>query len=215
MANKESTETLTRSKSIPSEVIDEIAARNLQRSQRESEIKEPPFVADHVKSKLQEFTFVVCGAPRTGKSTLINAIINKELAPTESGLSAVTLETKCYQLEGFCPEKIDEQTGEKLQESQSFRINIWDTKGITKWDKSITDIIIEKNPMCMILCSSPGSFANDKVIRSLIEQCVNSKVFVALVCTNQYHDSDEKRTTVMEEFHTLLKVSYCRMFNNS
>jgi GTPase SAR1 family protein len=208
MADKESILALKRSQSVAPELVLEVAAENLRRSQHECELSNPKFVADHAKSKLQEFTFVVCGAPRTGKSTLINAILNKELAPTKSGPSAITLETNCYTLEGLCPERINEQTGEKLQETQTFRINIWDTKGITTWDKKIADIVNEKNPMCLILCSSPGSFAKDEFIRPLINQCVVLKVFIALVCTNQWNDSDEKRTKVMEEFKDLLAVSY-------
>jgi GTPase SAR1 family protein len=198
----------TRTESIPSEIILEVAAENLRKSLHECELKNPKFVSDHAKNKLQEFTFVVCGGPRTGKSTLINAIINKDLAPTKSGPSAVTLESKCYPLEGTSRETIDENTGEILEEAQQFRINIWDTKGITTWDKSIADIIDEKKPMCLILCSSPGSFAKDECIRPLINQCINLNVFVALVCTNPWNGSDDKRKTVMQELHDLLKVCF-------
>jgi GTPase SAR1 family protein len=206
MATEESMKNLARTQSVSPEVILDVAANNLRKSRYECEEKNPKFVADHAKNKLQEFNFVVCGAPRTGKSTLINAIINKDLAPTKSGPSAVTLETKCYSIEGNRPDQSDELLE---QEAQQFRINIWDTKGITTWDKSIADIIDEKQPMCMILCSSPGSFAKDKFIRPLIDQCINLKIFIALVCTNPWNDSDEKRTTVMQELHDLLKVCYC------
>jgi GTPase SAR1 family protein len=201
MADNELIPSLERSKSIAPELVLEVAAENLEKSRRKLELTNPEFVADHAKSRLQEFTFVICGAPRTGKSTLINAILNKDLAPTKAGPSAVTSETTCYTLQGNSPEKTDD-------ESQTFRINIWDTKGITTWDKTIADIIKEKNPMCLILCSSPGSFAKDDLIRPLINQCITSKVFVALVCTNQWNDSDEKRTKIMEEFHDLLKVRH-------
>jgi GTPase SAR1 family protein len=200
MTDKKSIPSFERSQSISPEIVSKIAVENLQKFHNECDAQNPKFVADHVKNKLQEFTFVVCGAPRTGKSTLINAIINKELAPTKSGPSPVTLETISYTIEGTCPEK--------LQDSQKFRINIWDTKGITTWDQTIANIITEKNPMCMILCSSPGSFAKDEFIRPLITQCVSLKVFIALVCTNQWNDSDEKRTKTMQEFHDLLQVSY-------
>ncbi|CAF0796003.1 unnamed protein product [Adineta ricciae] len=199
MSEEEATVKIRRTASVDSEAVLEVAAKNLRKSIRECEMQNPPFIADHAKSKLQEFTFVVCGAPRTGKSTLINAIINKDVAPTKSGPSAVTLETKCYTLEGPCSNDED-------QEGRTFRINIWDTRGITAWDKSIADVIEEKHPMCMILCASPGSFANDEFVRPLISQCVNSKIFVALVCTNQWNDSGEKRAKVMEEFHNLLRV---------
>lgn len=203
MSNEESATQLQRLDSVDSDVVIEVASRNLRRSIQECEVQNPKFVADHAKSKLQEFTFVVCGGPRTGKSTLINAIINKDLAPTRSGPAAVTLETKCYSLSGPCPDRFDEQQG---RESPQFRINIWDTKGITTWDRSIADIIDEKHPMCMMLCASPGSFAKDEFVRPLISQCVNQSIFVALVCTNKWNDTDEKRTRVMEEFHGLLKV---------
>ena len=202
MADRESMKRLTQTESVLPETVLEVAAENLRKSIHECELQNPKFVADHAKSKLQEFTFVVCGAPRTGKSTLINAIINKELAPTKSGPSAVTLETKCYSLEGICPDKTNEET----QEYQKFQINIWDTKGITSWNKSIADIIDEKHPMCMILCASPGSFAKDECIRPLINQCVSLNVFVALVCTNQWNDNDEKRIKIMQEFNDLFKV---------
>ena len=203
MSADEPTERVQRRGSVDTDVVLEVASKNLRRSVRECEMQNPKFIADHAKSKLQEFTFVVCGAPRTGKSTLINAIINKDLAPTRPGPSAVTLETKCYSLSGACPSQSDEQG----QESEKFQINIWDTKGIATWDKSIADIIAEKHPMCMILCASPGSFAKDESIRPLITQCVSQSIFVALVCTNRWNDTDEKRARVIQEFHDLLKVS--------
>jgi len=78
MTDKESMKSLTRAQSVSSEIVLEVAAENLRNSLHECEVQNPKFVADHAKSKLQEFTFVVCGAPRTGKSTLINAIINQD-----------------------------------------------------------------------------------------------------------------------------------------
>ena len=210
MAEKKTIPTFDRAESVSPESVLEVAAANLRKTRRECELVNPKFVADHAITRLEEFTFVVCGAPRTGKSTLINAIINKDLAPTKPGPSAVTMETKCYTLEGSCPEKTDEGAEKSEEKGQTFRINIWDTKGIGTWDEKIANIITEKNPMCLMLCSSPGSFAKDEFIRPLINQCVVSKVFVALVCTNQWNDSDEKRATVMAEFHELLKVSFNR-----
>ncbi|CAF4704640.1 unnamed protein product, partial [Rotaria sp. Silwood2] len=79
---------------------------------------------------------------------------------------------------------------------------------INTWDSSIIDIVRQKNPMCVTLCASPGSFANDKFIRGLISECVNFNIFIALVCTNPWNGSDDKRKAVMQDFHDLLKVSY-------
>ena len=184
----------------------EIGANHIRQSRRKIAEQNPEFVVECAKNKLQEFTLVVCGGPRTGKSTLVNAIIDKEVAIVRPGFTPVTLENTCYKLEGTFPEIIDEQTGTKQNESQPFQINIWDTKGIKTWDESIVKIIREYNPMCVILCSSPGSFANDHFIEPLIQECVHLNVLVALVCTNQWNDSDSKRQKVMDEFHSLLKI---------
>jgi hypothetical protein len=66
MADKESIPTFTRNKSVPPELSFEVGAENLRRSLQACASANPPFVADHAKTKLQEFTFVVCGASRTG-----------------------------------------------------------------------------------------------------------------------------------------------------
>ncbi|CAF3512221.1 unnamed protein product [Rotaria sp. Silwood2] len=195
-----------RAKSISLDAALEVGASNICRSRQEIAENNPEFFAESAKEKLQEFTLVVCGGPRTGKSTLINAILNKDLAKVRPGFAPVTMENTCYKLDGIFPEIVDEQTGEKQQESQPFQISVWDTKGITTWNESIVKIIREHNPMCVLLCSSPGSFAKDDFIKPLIQECVNLNVLVALVCTNRWNDSDIKRQRVMEEFHDLLKI---------
>lgn len=196
MMNKEIDQSLKRAKSVEPEIAFGVAEQNAHQAEIECESANPPFIVDHVKMKLQQFDLVVCGAPRTGKSTLINAILNKEVALAKPGVEAVTQQTECYTIKRSCPD----------DPFQEFRINIWDTKGITTWDENLSDHITNTKPMCLIICSSPGSYAKDDCIRPLIEQCIKLKVFVVLVCTNKHHDSDAKRQAVMEEFHGLLEV---------
>ncbi|CAF0884472.1 unnamed protein product [Rotaria sordida] len=205
MASKNNEEKRARNRTIPVTSAVTIGANNLRTSQIECANNNPSFVANYVENKLQEFTFIVCGAPRTGKSTLINAIIGRELAATSPGPVPITQESTCYELNGTFPEIIDRQTSERYVDAQQFRINIWDTKGIKTWDSSIVDIIRQKNPMCVILCASPGSFADDEFIRGLISECVHFNIFIALVCTNQWNGCDDKRKAVMQDFHDLLK----------
>jgi GTPase SAR1 family protein len=207
MADEDTRDLFKRAQSVSLDDALEVGAGHIRQSRRKVGENNPNFIAQHVQCKLQEYTLVVCGGPRTGKSTLINAILNKKLAPVAPGFNPVTLENTCYKIDGVFPEILDEHTGVEQQESQTFQISVWDTKGITAWDESIAKIIREHNPMCVILCSSPGSFAKDDFIRPLIRECVNLNVLVALACTNQWNDSDIKRQRVMEEFHDLLKVN--------
>ncbi|CAF3493006.1 unnamed protein product, partial [Rotaria sp. Silwood2] len=81
-----------RAKSISLDAALEVGASNIRRSRQEIAENNPEFFAESAKEKLQEFTLVVCGGPRTGKSTLINAILNKDLATVRPGFAPVTME---------------------------------------------------------------------------------------------------------------------------
>jgi hypothetical protein len=56
----------------------------------------------------------------------------------------------------------------------------------------------------MIYCASPGSFARLDQLQWLVDTCIKSNIFCALVCTNKYCGGAERRKQVMQDFHSLL-----------
>ncbi|CAF4112277.1 unnamed protein product [Adineta steineri] len=116
-----------------------------------------PILRRNISEKFSEINIIVCGAPRVGKSTLINAICQQKLAKTSPGLNSCTNMISCYYLKGNV--KIGDET-------INYQYNFWDTPGLENWDqeairKSLKHI--KQKPksdiICMIYCASPGSFA--------------------------------------------------------
>jgi hypothetical protein len=58
--------------------------------------------------------------------------------------------------------------------------------------------IEEKDPVCLIYCASPGTFADVKQLRPVLDFCKTKQIFCALVCTNMW--SSANRRVVLEEF---------------
>jgi ribosome biogenesis GTPase A len=83
-----------------------------------------PVMRRDISETFNEINILLCGAPRVGKSTLINAICEKQLAKTNAGLGACTNRISSYFLKGNI--EID---SEKI----NYRYNFWDTPGIEKW----------------------------------------------------------------------------------
>lgn len=155
---------------------------------------------DHVTGKIQ-FNIILIGAPRVGKSQLINAICNDEnKAETSASLNSCTKEVKCYSLE-------DNQ--QQTPGIKPFRINFYDTPGIESWINeggrtAMIKFIQDNDPICVIYCASPGSFADLEEIRPVIEFCRKKHIFWAFVCTNMWSNYARKHT--MLEFEKELAI---------
>ncbi len=148
---------------------------------------------NHVTEKVQ-FNIVLAGSPRVGKSQLINALCNINLAETSSSLNSCTKQIRCYTLE-------DNQ--QRTPGIQPFKINFYDTPGIEAWtdqggQKIMFKLIEEKEPVCFIYCAAPGSFADLKQLTPVLELCKKKEIFCALVCTNMW--ANQHRKQVIEEF---------------
>ncbi|UJR24464.1 hypothetical protein I4U23_005839 [Adineta vaga] len=154
---------------------------------------------DHVIDNLQ-FNIIVMGAPRVGKSQLINALCNGEVrAETSESLNSCTQKITSYVLES--------QTKTTDSSVQSYKITFYDTPGIESWNDNagtttMNDFIAKTDPICVIYCASPGSFAKLDQLHSILEYCKSKNIFCALVCTNMW--SGNQRQVVMEEFQKQL-----------
>ncbi|CAF0758244.1 unnamed protein product [Adineta steineri] len=93
-------------------------------------ITRDPILRQKIAEKFNEINIVVCGSPRVGKSTLINAICQQNLARTDPGLHSCTRTTSPYYVKG------NTTVGD---ENVNYRYNIWDTPGFENWDKAQAD----------------------------------------------------------------------------
>ena len=152
------------------------------------------------KTLEKAFDILLMGSPRVGKSTLINAILKKDIAKTSAGRNACTSAITYY-------EYVESYTSSIDNVSSTCSIRIWDAPGIEDWTKldvarHIKNFVKEKNPICLIYCASPGSYADIEHVKIVIEQCEKLKVFVALVVTNMY--ASDEVDYILETFKTLL-----------
>jgi GTPase SAR1 family protein len=151
----------------------------------------------------KQFNVVVCGSARVGKSTLINALCGRELAETSSSLASKTNKIEKYVLNrGF-------NLTNEASNAHEYSITIWDTPGIESWTKEhvqqhISRIMTESNPLCMIYCASPGTFARLDLLEWLIDTCIRSNIYCAFVCTNKYNGGSESRQQLLNDFHSIL-----------
>ena len=162
-----------------------------------------PMTRESIFKMFNEFNIIVCGAARVGKSTLINAICGKGLAKTSPGLDSCTKDISRYVLNGQCCIE---------NEMITYTYNFWDTPGFESWNKE--DIrtnfkkIMEKpksDPLCMIYCASPGSFANTEQLEWLLDVCIREhRLLCAFVVTNKWAGQKSQRLAILNKYKELL-----------
>ncbi|CAF5166042.1 unnamed protein product, partial [Rotaria sp. Silwood1] len=114
------------------------------------------------------------GSLRFGKNQLINAICNSEnKAETSASLNSCTKDVTCYFLE-------DNQ--QQMPGLKPFRVNFYDTPEIESWTDqggttAMRKFIEEKDPVCVIYCAAPGTFAHLAQIRPILKFCQEKKSF--------------------------------------
>ncbi|CAF1356304.1 unnamed protein product, partial [Didymodactylos carnosus] len=150
--------------------------------------------------KIVTSNVILCGAPRVGKSTLINAICQKYLAETSAGLGSCT-----QGIRGYKTISSEENTSSNIQHETIF----WDTPGFESWEENFvrgtfTTLLDQTNPLCMIYCASPGSYADMVQVEWFVHECIKRTIFVALVCTNMWKDK-KLRLALYREFLSLLE----------
>jgi len=151
----------------------------------------------------KEYSIVVCGSSAVGKSRLVNALCGRQVASISSSLSSHTDKIEKYVL------KRNDASANNAASSVQYSITIYDTPGIESWTEQhvrsyFSNIMKESQPVCMIYCASPGSFARLDHLQWVVNTCIESNIFCALVCTNKYCGGRDKRNQVLKDFDSLL-----------
>lgn len=156
-----------------------------------------------MEESLNQTNILLCGSSRVGKSTLINAICQEKLAQTSSSLNSQTKHIERYSYQ--C------SNGKRTHVT-----NIWDTPGIESWNEDdvrdyMKSLIKETQPLCMIYCASPGSFAQLNHVQWLVSECHHQNIFCALVCTNMW--AGRNRQELVNEFCRILSIVHPRIIS--
>lgn len=149
-----------------------------------------------MSNNLKQSNILLCGSARVGKSSLINAICQQKLAKSNASLSSST-------------KQIDRYSYECSNGQITHQTIIWDTPGIESWNENqvrnyMASLIDQTQPLCMIYCASPGSFAVLDHVAWLVSECYRRKIFCALVCTNMW--SGRNREDIVDEFCRILNI---------
>lgn len=150
----------------------------------------PPTIKAQARTILKECSVVICGAPRIGKSSLINAIVGKEVATTSTRLGPCTKKIESYPM--IDPEKT------------TFQTRIYDTPGVEEWNESITDILKTTAPIVLVFCMAPRCWTPIDKLKTLLNECFKLEILVALVCTNMWIGQKDKYKVILKEFDDLL-----------
>ncbi|CAF1139041.1 unnamed protein product [Rotaria magnacalcarata] len=145
---------------------------------------------------VKESNILICGSSRVGKTSLINAICQKELSRSNTGLNSDT-------------KSIDKYSSRTIVGDVTYETNFWDTPGIESWNENeirsyMASLIEKTHPICMIYCASPGSFAVLDHVAWMVAECYSKHIFCALVCTNMW--AGRNRQSILDEFCKLLNT---------
>ena len=162
-----------------------------------------PITQQKIFNMFSEFNIIVCGSARVGKSTLINAICGRKLAQSSPGLDSCTKKISRFVL------------SERVQvnnEWLTYSYNFWDTPGFESWNEkdirtNFSNIMNKpkSDPLCMIYCASPSSFADTEQVKWLLDYCiVDRKILCVLVVTNKWAGQREQRMAVLRRYKELL-----------
>jgi hypothetical protein len=151
-----------------------------------------------------ESNILICGSPRVGKSTLINAICQENIAKSTGSLSSTTT-------------SIDQYSFENSFGDLTHRTIFWDTPGIDSWcgddaQNYMIELIERIQPICMIYCASPGSFAGLDNLVWMISECHRRNIFCALVCTHMW--VGQNRQSVVNELCQVLNTVHPDLQSN-
>jgi hypothetical protein len=58
----------------------------------------------------------------------------------------------------------------------------------------------------MIYCASPGSFARLDQLEWIIDTCIRSNIYCALVCTNKFTGRSQQRIELLNDFNSLFRI---------
>ena len=132
----------------------------------------------HAVNELENFSVVVVGPPRVGKSTLINAFTGENLAATNGGFTSCTKEIHDYSYE------IKGYSGRK-------KIHFYDLPGIESWkpedlDNFINELFDKTKPIIVMIVVSPNCFLNPDTMNDVIHKFYKRNIVLCFVLTNKY-----------------------------
>ncbi len=145
---------------------------------------------------MPQSNILLCGSSRVGKSTLINAICQEQLAKSDQSLNS-------------CTKNIDQYSFKSSFGDLTHETIFWDTPGIESWNENdienyISSLIEKTHPICLIYCASPGSFASLDQLVWIVSECHQRNIFCALVCTNMW--IGDNRQNVVKELCQVLNI---------
>lgn len=153
----------------------------------------------------KKYSVMIWGAPRVGKSSLINAIVGSRVAKVGASLDSVTKEAKEHTIEVEFTQK---DTGKKRNVTVSF----WDSPGVEDWSPEnftnyVSSVANQSVPVCAIYCASPGSFAATDSIKRFTQTLHKQNVLDVLCITNMHSGDDDGFEGVLKQYKEIMTDS--------